>query len=181
MWLSSAVSCPARGHPVTVTEEGGLLHPPHLPSGRLSLMVPGSQSLLCRADTKLHEGLRCSVYLAPGFPLLFKIKSDIVVCVPLLACFPQCRRGGEVRRDRKSRPGDGSAPPWWHLCRRGVSAGSCPCCSPKMCTGLCKMRSHGMCCFSSTNGAASLPSWGCFVRVRESSGPPWLLQPCPVL
>lgn len=143
--------------------------------------MPGSQSLLCRADTKLPEGLRCSVYLTPGFPLLFKIKSDIVVCVPLLACFPQCRRGGQVRRDRKSRPGDGSAPPWWRLCRCGMSATFCLCCGPKMCPGICKMASHGMCCSSGTSGAASLPSLDCFVRVRASSGPPWLLQPCPDL
>lgn len=61
--------------------------------------------------------------LNPRFPLLFKIKSDIVVCVLLLACFPSLQEGvGECVVTGSPAPGTevprhGMAAPWW----RGVS------------------------------------------------------------
>ena len=85
--------------------------------------MPGSQSLLCRTDTKIPEGLRCFVYLTPGSSPLFKIKNGIVFGVQLLGYFSLTlhRRGrnqGMELKDsggeaglsgRKSRPGNDSA------------------------------------------------------------------------
>lgn len=54
-------------------------------------------------------------------------------------------------------------------------------CSPCPLAGPCMTRlRHGMCCSSSTNGAASSPSSGCSALARGSSGLPWPLPPWPV-
>lgn len=185
------------GHPVTVTEEGGLLDPsPHLPSGRLLGDFQGIEPHWCQ-EAKAYfveltlnspEGFRCFVYLTPEPAVLFKIKSDIVFCVTVLHCFclaPVGGRGptppgrqasklGGGAAGRKSRPGsDDVLGPWRRLGGGGL-CGCWPQCGP--CT---RWLRHGMCCSSSTNGAASSPSSGCSARARASSGRPWPWQPWP--
>ena len=71
------------------------------------------------------------------------------------------------------------AAPW----RRPGGGGLC-CCSercshcPRAEPCMIRLR-HGMCCSSSTNGAASSPSSGCSALARASSGLPWPLPPWP--
>lgn len=68
-----------------------------------------------------------------------------------------------------------------HKIRSYRSMGSLSCCFPSLCTSLCKMRSHEMCCSSKMNRVTSLLPLVYPAPARASSGPLWLLQPCPDL